>query len=159
MTLRIAVESPVSEDGRALIAASQEYLLTVFGPEGIFSMSPEELAAPGIAFYIARDGGALGCVASVDCGDYVEVKRLFVPPSGRGRGVARALMGRLERDALAAGKEAVRLETGSELVGAVTLYRARGYSVCGPFGDYTEHPASLFMEKPLQPFSGASSVD
>ncbi len=147
--LRISVESPLSADGRGLIAASQEFLLTVFGPEGVFSMSAEELDDPGISFYVARDGAPLGCVASVDCGDYVEVKRLFVPPAGRGRGVARALMARLEQDAFAAGKTAIRLETGNELVEAVTLYRALGYAVRGPFGDYAEHPASLFMEKPL----------
>jgi len=151
MPISVAVESPVSADGRALVAASQDYLLTVFGPDEIFSMTAEELDDPGIAFYVARDGVPVGCVASVDCGPYVEVKRLFVPEAGRGRGVARALMARLEQDARAAGKAAVMLETGNELVAAVTLYQAMGYRVRGPFGDYPEHPASLFMEKPLVP--------
>lgn len=148
MSVAVAEASPVSETGRALIAASQAALLAVFGPEEIFSLSAEELAAtPGMTFYVA-DGG-LGCVASLDCGDYAEVKRLFVADAGRGRGVARALMARLEQDARAAGKTWVRLETGPELAPALALYRALGYAARGPFGPYADHPASLFMEKRL----------
>lgn len=150
MPLAIAPESPLSPDGRALIAASQGALLEVFAPDEIFSFSPEELAGPEVAFLVARDGnGPLGCVAMVDCGDYAEVKRLFVPPEGRGRGLARHLMAELETRARAAGKRWVRLETGDALVAAVALYQSLGYRVRGPFGGYAEHPASLFMEKAL----------
>lgn len=150
MDLTIAPESPLSPDGRLLIAGSQEELLAVFGPDEIFTLSAEELAAaPGMTFYIARADRALGCVASLDCGDYAEVKRLFVAGAGRGRGVAKALMARLETDARAAGKAWVRLETGPQLGPATTLYRALGYAERGPFGDYPDHPSSLFMEKRL----------
>jgi putative acetyltransferase len=150
MPLTIAPESPLTPDGRALIAASQDALLEVFAPDEIFSFSPEELAGPEVAFLVAREGnGPLGCVAMVDCGDYAEVKRLFVPPEGRGRGLARRLMADLEARARAAGKRWVRLETGDALVAAVALYQTLGYRVRGPFGDYAEHPASLFMEKAL----------
>ena len=92
---------------------------------------------------------ALGCVAMVACRDYAEVKRLYVPAQGRGRGLARALMAALEAQAKAAGKAFIRLETGDALVPAVALYRSLGYVARGPFGDYPEHPASLFMEKAL----------
>lgn len=150
MPIKITPESPLSPEGRALVAASQTALEEVFPPEHIFTFSPEELATPDVAFLVARDGGGpLGCVAMVDCGDYVEVKRLFVPREGRGRGLAKALMAALEDRARAAGKAHVRLETGNELVAAVALYRAFGYQVRGPFGDYPDHPASLFMEKRL----------
>ena len=149
MPVRIAPESPLTADGLALIAASQRALEAVYPPDAIFSFSPEELATPGVTFLVARDGSPLGCVAMVDCGEYVEVKRLFVPAHGRGRGLARALMAALEDRAKAAGKSCLRLETGDDLVAAVALYRAVGFVVCGPFGAYPAHPASLFMEKPL----------
>lgn len=150
MTLTITPESPLTDEGRRLIDGSQAALLEVFTPDEIFTFSPEELASPDTTFLVARDETlALGCVAMVDCGSYVEVKRLFVPPEGRGRGIARLLMADLEASAANAGKEAVRLETGDALKPAVALYTALGYRVRGPFGDYPEHPASLFMEKLL----------
>ena len=150
MPLTIAAESPLTPEGRALIDGSQAALLEVFSPDEIFSFSPEELATPDVAFLVARDGGEpLACVAMVDCGDYAEVKRLYVPLAGRGRGLARALMAGLEARAKAAGKGRIMLETGDALVAAVALYRALGYRARGPFGDYPEHPASLFMEKAL----------
>jgi putative acetyltransferase len=150
MRLTINVESPLTDDGRALIAGSQDALLEVFSPDEIFSFSAEELAGPDVTFLVARDRGrALACVASVDCADYAEVKRLFVPQAARGRGLARRLMEAVEARARAAGKAHVRLETGDVLVPAVELYRSMGYRVRGPFGAYPEHPASLFMEKTL----------
>lgn len=150
MVVTISPHSPLSPDGRALIEGSQQALLEVFAPEEIFSFSPRELAGPDATFLVAREGGPLlGCVAMVDCGDYVEVKRLFVPTAARGRGLARMLMSELEARARKMGKRFVRLETGSALVAAVALYRDMGYHERGPFGDYAEHPASLFMEKLL----------
>ena len=149
--MQIAPTSPLTDIARRLIAGSQAALLEVYAPDEIFSLTAEELAAtPGMTFYVAsRADEGLGCVASLDCGDYVEVKRLYVAPAGRGTGLARALMARLEDDARAAGKTAVMLETGPELAAATALYRALGYRERGPFGDYPPHPASLFMEKPL----------
>ena len=113
MPLTISPESPLSADGCALIEGSQAALLDVFSPDEIFTFSPEELATPDVTFLVARDGGlAMGCVAMVDCGTYAEVKRLYVPDAGRGRGTARALMAALERQARAQGKTHVMLETG-----------------------------------------------
>ena len=150
MPLTIAPESPLTPEGRALIAGSQRALLEVFSPDEIFTFSPEELATPDVAFLVARDGGqALGCVAMVDCGAYAEIKRLYVPQAGRGRGLARALMAALEDRARAEGKAAIMAETGEALVPAVALYRDLGFTARGPFGDYPDHPASLFLEKPL----------
>ena len=88
-------------------------------------------------------------MALVDCSDYAEVKRLYVPAAGRGQGIARALMQALEKTARAMGKNAILLETGDALVAAVALYTALGYTKRGPFGAYPEHPASLFMGKQL----------
>ena len=149
--LSITIESPTTPDGRALIAGSQTALLEVFPPEDIFSLDPQELAIPAVRFFVGRSGGAaLGCVASMDCGDYAEVKRLYVPAAGRGKGIAKALMAALEADAARRGIPVIRLETGDALLAAVALYRALGYQVRGPFGDYPEHPASRFMEKALR---------
>ena len=150
MPATVTTESPLTADARALIEGSQEFLLQIYPPEQIFSFSPQELATPDVAFFVAREAGcALGCVALVDCGDYAEVKRLFVTHEGRGKGLARAMMDRVETHARAGGKAAIRLETGKALVRAVGLYEALGFRRCGRFGDFPDHPASLFMEKIL----------
>lgn len=151
----IAEESPITADGRALIAASQAYLESVYPPEAIFTLTAEELAAEAEAFLVARDtqGRPLGCVALVagtDEGEaYAEVKRLVVLEEGRGRGIARALMAAFEEAARARGLSRALLETGPALSAAIALYSALGYRERPPYGDYAPHPASLFMEKRL----------
>ena len=154
--LLIAPHSPISPEGRALIAASQAAMLEVFRADEIFTMDPAELDRPHISFLVAQidtpqGTQAVGCVAMVRCGDYAEVKRLFVEPAARGQGLARQLMAQLEDMARAEGLPTIRLETGDALRAAVALYTDMGYQVCGPFGDYAAHPASLFMEKSLIP--------
>lgn len=150
MSLSIRAEDPLSEEGRALIAGSEEALRSVYSVQECFTFTAEELVSPEITFLVAREGGAaLGCVALCDYGQYGEVKRLFVAKAGRGAGVGRALMADLEARARKLGHRNVRLETGEKLESAVILYEKLGYNVRGPFGDYEEHPASLFMEKAL----------
>ncbi|MCG7493853.1 GNAT family N-acetyltransferase [Thalassobius sp. Cn5-15] len=150
--IEIAQESPLTDDGRALLAGSDAALRAVYSADECFTLDPEELMDDSITFLVARENGAaLGCVALVDCGDYSEVKRLFVTPEARGKQLAKHLMDALESRAIALRHSAIKLETGDKLVAAVALYKRLGYAVCGPFGNYPEHPASLFMQKPLLP--------
>lgn len=150
-TIRIVPESPLSADGLALLEGSEAALRAHYAPDECFTFTPEELAAPGVDFLVARNeaGTPLGCVALVSMGDYGEIKRLFVRPEARGQGVADALMDAAETRARQAGLGLMRLETGPKLDAACALYRRRGYRERGPFGDYEAHPASLFMEKAL----------
>ncbi|MCT8159192.1 GNAT family N-acetyltransferase [Pseudoruegeria sp. SHC-113] len=152
MTLTIAAESPLTPDAAALIEGSEAALREVYSEDECFTFTAAELAAPGITFLVARTAGGTpaGCVALCECDGYGEVKRLYVTPQGRGRGTARALMADLEARASALGLPSVKLETGEKLAAAVALYSDLGYTVRGPFGAYEEHPASLFMEKPLR---------
>lgn len=150
MTFIITAESPLTADAAALIDGSEAALREHYSAEECFSFDAAELSSDDTRFFVARRGGvALGCVALVNCGDYGEVKRLYVPASARGLGVARALMDHLERDAAAQGLGTVRLETGDRLEAAVALYAARGYVRRGPFADYADIAASTFMEKAL----------
>lgn len=141
---------PRSPEGRALIAASQAYLASLYPPEHNHYLSVEELAAPHIAFWIAGAAGeALGCVALARMQDYGEVKSLWVEPAARGRGLGEALMATLETEARAQGLPWLRLETGDTLEAAHRLYARCGFAICGPFGAYREGPHSVFMEKRL----------
>jgi len=149
--MKIAVESPLTQDAATLIEGSEAALREVYTPDECFTFTAAELASDDIIFLVARDDtdAPLGCVALCDYETYGEVKRLYVPPAGRGQGTARALMDELEERARLLGHAQVKLETGDKLAAAVKLYTSLGYTPCGPFGDYEEHPASLFMTKPL----------
>ncbi len=150
MTLIIAQENPLTEQARALIEGSEAALRAVYTVDECFTFTPEELDRSNIQFFVARiEGEPLGCVALCACDDYVEIKRLFVTPNARGSGVARELIHHIETQALVAGHKIVRLETGQKLAAGVALYKNLGYHERGPFGDYPNHPASLFMEKTL----------
>ena len=76
---------------------------------------------------------------------------MFVDPDARGTGVAAGLMGQLEAEAIAQRLGIIRLETGNLLEAAHALYRRHGFAVRGPFGSYSAHPHSVFMEKRLSP--------
>ncbi|CAM5229055.1 GNAT family N-acetyltransferase [Streptomyces californicus] len=78
-----------------------------------------------------------------------EIKRMFVIPEGRGRGLARRMLAALE-DARAAGRVRMVLETGDQQPEAVALYTSCGYAVCEKFGHYREYESSICMSKPLR---------
>ncbi len=148
--VRILQESPLTQDARRLIRASDAEMRSAFPPEECFTLSPEELDNPQSHFFVARQEGApLGCVAMVARPDYAEVKRLLVLPEARGMGLGRRLMQHLENQARELGLARVCLETGPALAAAMQLYRSLGYVPCAPFGGYPDIPTNLFMDKRL----------
>jgi putative acetyltransferase len=79
---------------------------------------------------------------------------MYTRESARGRGLAKALLGRIEAEARNFGAERLTLETGVYQREAIGLYERVGFQRCGPFGPYAEMPAraielSLFFEKVL----------
>ena len=79
----------------------------------------------------------------------VEVKRMWVHPSHRGRGYARAILAELESTAVAGGFSAVVLNTGRMQPEAIELYETSGYEAVAPFGHYASVPGALFYGKRL----------
>jgi putative acetyltransferase len=74
---------------------------------------------------------------------------MFVLPEFRGLKLGRRILEELETRARASGLELARLETGVHQSEALLLYEKAGYQSRGPFGDYSEDPLSIFMEKKL----------
>jgi putative acetyltransferase len=118
-------------------------------------LSIEQLFQPNVRFFLARlDGSAVGCGGVAIFDEYAEVKRMYTRPAARGRGVAKAILGRIEDEARGAGKFVLRLETGSSQREGIGLYERMGFRPRGPFGPYAAMPArnietSLFFEKSL----------
>jgi GNAT superfamily N-acetyltransferase len=78
-----------------------------------------------------------------------ELKRMYVVPDMRGRGLARRILAALEDDARAAGRLRMVLETGDKQPEAIALYTATGYEPCAKFGYYRFHEDSLCYAKAL----------
>lgn len=115
-------------------------------------------AVLGVTRFVARrDGEALGCAALVQHeGGSGEIKRLFVRQEARGAGVGGLLLDAVERRAAGRGLARLQLETSLRLAAATALYLRRGYRVGARFGDYPDHPDSLFLERELAAADGLS---
>jgi GNAT superfamily N-acetyltransferase len=80
-----------------------------------------------------------------------EIKRMYVIPEARGRGLSRTVLALLEQDARAAGRTRMVLETGLKQPEAIELYTTSGYTPCTKFGHYRNDPLSRCYAKPLNP--------
>lgn len=106
---------------------------------------PEHYAPPSGAFLVARvDGTPAGCGGfregpSALC---AEVKRMYVAPAGRGRGVGRAVLTRLQALARERGYVRMVLETGVNQPEAIGLYESAGWRPVPLFGHYSDSPLS-----------------
>ncbi|WP_343208645.1 GNAT family N-acetyltransferase [Anaerolentibacter hominis] len=81
--------------------------------------------------------------------DCAEVKRVFIKPEYRGKGISNKLMEVLECNARKQGYHYLILETGEPLIAAMALYRKIGYKVIPNYGQYKDMPDSVCMKKKL----------
>jgi GNAT superfamily N-acetyltransferase len=98
---------------------------------------PDELRGPDGAYLVGYEDAeavAGGGVRRLDDG-VAEIKRMFVRPAARSRGVARALLEALEQTARELGYERIRLDTGPKQVHGLALYRSAGYVDVPPYND------------------------
>jgi GNAT superfamily N-acetyltransferase len=149
--LRIGIESPRSADAQACLSAYYAELAARF--EAGFDMQAahgeplDSLAPPLGWFLVARlDGEAVGCAGMRRLDDRIgELKRMWIAPAARGRGVARALLDHVEDLAHSAGFTRIRLDTNKALIEAHALYRSAGYA---EIAAYNDNPyAHLWFEK------------
>ena len=141
-----------SAPGADLLEAMLAELEPLYGRidvPGAPTASPGELAPPRGAFLVGwLDGEPVACggVKSLDA-EVCEIKRMYVAPRARGRGVARALLAALEDEARRIGYTAARLDTGPRQPHAERLYRFAGYEAIGNFN--ANQFASFWGEKRL----------
>lgn len=94
------------------------------------------------------DGQAVGCGAIKEYAPGVaEVKRMYVRPECRGRGVATRVLQELERWAIELSYAICILETGKQQPEAIALYRKNGYRVIPNYGQYAGVENSVCFEK------------
>jgi len=97
-----------------------------------------------------EDGVALGHAAlrALAGGGY-EVKKVFVVPEARGRGLSRILMSAIENVARELGETRILLQTGPKQLEAISLYEKTGYEHVSEFGPYIGLGDMVYMAKAL----------
>jgi len=148
--LTLTPEDPVGAIAQRLIQDLCAELSVRYGtPPSPFS--PAEVSVPRTAFLVGRLGGQpVGCGAIRRIDNYTaEVKRMYVAPPWRRKGVARRLLAELERRAKDYNYQALRLETGIHQPEARQLYESCGYRQIAAYGHYAGNPTSVCYEKLL----------
>jgi GNAT superfamily N-acetyltransferase len=147
------IEDADAQEARGLFREYEAALGVDLGYQGFdreLAELPGAYARPRGRLLVAREGGrALGCVAMRPLGAGVcEMKRLFVRPEARGRGVGRALAVALVAAAREEGYERMRLDTLPQMVEAHPLYESLGFREIEPYYD-SPVPGTRFMELEL----------
>jgi putative acetyltransferase len=139
-----------NEDFGGLVKALDAYLAVTDGDEHAFysQYNKIDLIRQVVVCY---DGETpVGCGAIKPFGDdAMEVKRMFVAPEGRNKGIASKILGELETWAKELGCSHCILETGKRQVEAVAFYKKNGYQVIPNYGQYVGVANSVCFEKSL----------
>ncbi|MFZ6748865.1 GNAT family N-acetyltransferase [Undibacterium sp. Ren11W] len=147
----ITFEAADQPDVLALIAELDVYQHTLYPPASVYALDLVSVQQEQLLLAVARDaqGVALGCGALLLTASYGELKRMYVSPGQRGRGIATSILVTLENAAKKSDCRQLMLETGTLQPQAQSLYAQAGYSVCAAFGGYPEDAYSVFMQKRL----------
>jgi putative acetyltransferase len=114
-------------------------------------LDPAEFLPPKGVFLIVRvEGWPAGCGGLRRIADdTAEIKRMYVEPGARCRGLGRKILEELESAARGLGYRKVRLETGVRQPEAIQLYETAGYQRIPPYGEFSGSPLSICFEKSI----------
>ena len=127
-----------------------------YSEEETFGYSAEQLERSGVHLVGARLDGSLAGIGGVELQDagFAELKRFYVDPAARGRGVADAVLTALVEHARDRGATTLRLETGDAQHAAMAFYRRQGFEVVDRFGPYVDSATSVCMQRDIRPDEG-----
>ena len=126
--IRIKSAPVATHEVRTLIAELDRVLSAEYPREQRHGLELEAIFQPHVRFFVARlNGEAVGCGGVALFADFAEVKRMYVRDDARGKGVAQALLARIEMEVRAARLAVLRLETGERQEAAIRLYMRAGF--------------------------------
>jgi putative acetyltransferase len=139
------------EQTRGLIARHLKGMRANSPEESVHALDIDGLRSPEVTFWSVWIGERIaGCCALKELGGRRgELKSMRVADEFLGRGIGRAMLEHLMREARARGMQSLWLETGSAaaFTPALRLYESAGFERCGPFAGYVEDPFSVFMTR------------
>jgi ribosomal protein S18 acetylase RimI-like enzyme len=142
-----------------LVEQVQQEYVARYGGRDEAVVDPAEFLLPEGLFLAAEvDGEPVGSGAWRAMGTGVaEIKRVYVAPRLRRRGLAQLIVAALERSAVQAGRRSVVLNSGAEQPEALRLYEQLGYGPVTPYGVYACAPDAVFLGKDLAAVAPCSS--
>jgi ribosomal protein S18 acetylase RimI-like enzyme len=142
-------------DAVELTERVQRYYVDIYGGPDADPLTADMLTSPSGGFvigYLDDQPVAMGgwLWAPSEGARTAQIRRMYVDPSVRRRGVGRRLLGSLEADAADHGAEWMILTTGRPQTDAIALYRAAGYCDIAPFGHYADAEGAVHLGKRLE---------
>jgi putative acetyltransferase len=152
--LAIRTEDLDSPPAALLIAALNIELAARYPEPGAnhFRLDAEDVS-PGngalLIGYVDGEPVACGAIRRIEPG-VAEIKRMYVVPPARGRGISKIMLAALEERARQLGFGRLVLETGTRQLDAIGLYQGAGFSCIPCFGEYAGSELSVCMAKELE---------
>jgi len=137
-------------DFQKLTRLFDDYLVEIDGDEKDFFAQYNQIYIDNV-IVCYEDDIAVGCGAFKEYEPTVaEIKRMFVLPERRGKGIASTVLNTLEIWAKENGFQHAILETSNQLTNAISLYKKSGYEVIPNYGQYIDVESSVCMKKILK---------
>ena len=137
-------------DFQKLTRLFDDYLVEIDGDEKDFFAQYNQIYIDNV-IVCYEDEIAVGCGAFKEYEPTVdEIKRMFVLPEKRGKGIASTVLNALEFWAKENGFQHAILETSNQLTNAISLYQKSGYEVISNYGQYIDVESSVCMKKILK---------
>ena len=137
-------------DFKKLTALFDEYLIDIDGDEKDFFAQYNQIYLENVIVCYDNNEPA-GCGAFKNHQNQTaEIKRMFVNPDHRKKGVANLVLSELEVWAKEIGCASCILETSFKLVNAIALYKKTGYEITENYGQYIGVESSVCMKKVLK---------
>lgn len=147
----LQIISPNRDDVLLLMNQLNTHNLSHCLPEICRWASPEDLDSENVTMVGAFIDNKLCSIGAVEIyKNYCEVKRMYTDDKSRGLGLARAILNELIRIGKEFGITVFKLETSTQFISAMKLYRSAGFTVCKPFGQHVEKPVNTYMEKTVE---------
>lgn len=149
-------DDPVAQD---LVERVQQEYVERYGGRDEAVVDPAEFLPPEGLFLAAEVAGepvGSGAWRAVG-GGMAEIKRVYVVPAFRRRGLAQLVVAALERSAALAGHRSVVLNSGHRQPEALALYRRLGYRPVPGYGVYACAHDAVFLGKDLLEVTPSSS--
>ena len=146
-------------DVQQLVEGLQQLYVELYGGRDDSPIDRSEFELPRGTFAVAYDtagGTAVEAPVPVAMGAWrllpdgrAELKRMFVRPDQRGRGLSRLVLRWLEQSAREAGVVDMVIETNTVHAEAIRLYESVGYAPISAYGHYADEPGTVSLGRPL----------